>query len=164
MIKPLPALLAVHLSILNYCFAAAPGFSCPSWHVFTAISFSHHLTYLWRLSSNVICFLFSLSELCLLAFTPLCIRDTLCHFSFVPKVLYYVFHMCISYFVQRQELSFNLCFYFQPVGKSLHDQLVTIGILVCALNRIVWTTEEILHFNHNVAITNSWRIWPCEIF
>lgn len=35
MIKPLPALLAVHLSIPNYCFVAAPGFSCPSWHMFS---------------------------------------------------------------------------------------------------------------------------------
>lgn len=36
-------------------------------------------------------------------------------------------------------------------------------ILVCLVNRTVWTTVEMVHFTHNIAITNFWRISRCEI-
>lgn len=36
-------------------------------------------------------------------------------------------------------------------------------ILVCLVNRTVWTTVGMVHFSHNIALTNFWRISPCEI-
>lgn len=54
-------------------------------------------------------------------------------------------------------------FLFLAWGKKFKSVLVTIGILLCLVNRLVWATVKMSHLSHNVAEKNFWRISPCDI-
>lgn len=166
-IKPLLTLLAIHLPILTvFSFIAASGFSCPwtccfhclqclpsprssaggssnitsfymwpFWIVSTPVGLSlTHIAHPWYPVGLFLC-----TQSALLCF-PQCIS---CYFKGMNCVLSHV--SIPNKWGKVKMCACNRC------------------ILVCLVNRTVWTTGEMVHFSHNIAITNFWRISPCEV-